>query len=317
MRNALILACVLAVVGYFGSKFYLHDKVTRNLDKLIAAAQPMVDISYAGVSSTFSGELGIDGVTVQVPAFADPLHIDSVRVITPGYFQLLGLADFGSGDFELPESFGLAFRGLTMPVTADYLVAFAEARRAQLAVQTAADASPECVGKYGFSPAMLQQLGYSRIVVDASAGYRLEDQRFIVDFMTNVADMYDMTVTLTFEGVPTPQSMAMRAYQPRLVNGRLEYVDQSLEERVMKLCTQQDLTQEAVIAARRDAFQTVASSNGIVFDEFVLDPYVEFLHGKDRFVLTAQPAAPVNLLQIGLYKPSDVPALLNLSAEAL
>lgn len=317
MRNALILACVLAVVGYFGSKFYLHDKVTRNLDKLIAAAQPMVDISYEGVSSTFSGELGIDGVTVRVPAFADPVHIDSVRVITPGYFQLLGLTRFGSGDFEPPESFALAFRGLTMPVTADYLAAVAEARRAQLAAQGVADSSPECVGKYGFSPAMLQQLGYSSIVVDASAGYRLEAPHFIVDFTTNVADMYDVSVTLTFEGVPTPQSLAMRAYQPRLVNGRLEYVDRSLEERVMQLCTQQDLTEDAVIAARRDAFQTVASSNGIVFDEYVMDPYVEFLRGKDRFVLTAQPTEPVNLQQIGLYKPSDVPALLNLSAEAL
>src|SRR5690606_37794519 len=108
MRNALILACILAVVGYFGSKFYLHDKVTRNLDKFIAAAQPMADISYEGVSSTFSGQLGIDGVTVRVPAFADPVHIDSVRVITPGYFQLLGLTKLGSGDFELPKRFALA-----------------------------------------------------------------------------------------------------------------------------------------------------------------------------------------------------------------
>jgi hypothetical protein len=138
-----------------------------------------------------------------------------------------------------------------------------------------------------------------------------------VDFTTNVAEMYDVAVTLTFEGVPTPQSLAMRAYEPRLVNGRLEYLDRSLEERVMQLCTQQDLTEDAVIAARRDAFQTVASSNGIVFDEYVMDPYVEFLRGKDRFVLTAQPVEPVNLRQIGLYKPSDVPALLNLSAEAL
>jgi hypothetical protein len=48
-----------------------------------------------------------------------------------------------------------------------------------------------------------------------------------------------------------------------------------------------------------------------------VSPRIEFLNGKDRFVITAEPIEPVNLLQIGLYKPSDVPALLNLTAEAL
>ncbi|MGH8196344.1 MAG: hypothetical protein ACREQ8_18410, partial [Woeseiaceae bacterium] len=105
---------------------------------------------------------------------------------------------------------------------------------------------------------------------------------------------------------------------PRLVGGRLEYVDRSLEERVMKLCTESEkLPVETVIAARVDAFQAIAGQNGIEFDEYVIDPYVEFLRGKDRFVITAQPLEPVNLARLGLYKPSDVPALLNLSAEAL
>ena len=86
----------------------------------------------------------------------------------------------------------------------------------------------------------------------------------------------------------------------------------------MKLCTEEEeLPAETVIAARVDAFQAAAGTSGIEFDEYVIDPYVEFLNGKDRFVITAQPIEPVNLLQIGLYKPSDVPALLNLTAEAL
>lgn len=45
-----------------------------------------------------------------------------------------------------------------------------------------------------------------------------------------------------------------------------------------------------------------------------MDPYREFLNGKPTFIISAQPTKPVNLSQIGLYKPTDVPALLNLSA---
>lgn len=315
MRNALILACVLVVVGYFGSKYYLHDKVTRNLDTVIAAVKPMVDISYEGVSSTFSGELGIDGVTIRFADFVDPLQVQSVRIVTPGYFDLLALADIGRSDFELPESLAVAFRGVMVPVGADYFAPF-DALREQTVAQESLGPAADCAGRHGFAQETLRELGYSRLLIDASVGYRIENGRFMVDLVNNVADMSDMAVTLTFDAVPSPQTVMMGAFQPRLVNGRMEYVDRSLEERVMKLCTgEHEVAHDVVIEARKAAFQETASSMGIVFDEYVMDPYTEFLRGKDRFVMTARPIEPVNLLQIGLYKPSDVPALLNLSAE--
>ena len=57
--------------------------------------------------------------------------------------------------------------------------------------------------------------------------------------------------------------------------------------------------------------------NGIEFDEYVLDPYKEFIGGKSTLVVTAKPNEPITISQIDLYKPSDVPALLNLEATAL
>jgi hypothetical protein len=315
MRNALILAGVVVVAGYFGSKFYLHDKVTTNLDTVIAAVKPNVDIRYEGVSSTFSGELGIDGVTIRFAGFSDALHVDSVRIVTPGYFDLLQLADIGQSDFEMPESLAIAFRGVSVPVGADYFAPF-EAVRAQALQREPLEPAAACTGRHGFSQEQFRELGYGTLLVDASFGYRTENGRFMLDFVNNVADMFDMAVTLTFDTVPTPQTVMMGAFQPLLVNGRMEYVDRSLEERVMKLCTERHgLPPEAVIAARKEAFQEAGGAMGIVFDEYVMGPYTEFLQGKDRFVMTAQPVEPGNLLQIGLYKPSDVPALLNLSAE--
>lgn len=321
MRNILILACAVVVVGYFGSKYYLHDEVSRNLDTMLAAARPVADVQYEGVSSTLSGELGIDGVTVQLSGFSDPLYIESVRIVTPGYFHLLDLASLGDapgGEFEFPENLAIVFRGLTMSVDADYLKVMSDARRAQFGAELAASPAADCVGKYGFTSAMLKQLGYSDLVMDASVGYRQEGQRFVVDLSTNVAEMYDFALALTFDSIPTPQTMVMGAFQPRLVHGRLEYIDRSLEERVMKLCTEErNLTEEAVVAARVEALRSVASSSGVELDSYVMDPYLEFVRGKDRFVVTAQPIEPVDLTQLGLYKASDVPALLNLSAEAL
>ena len=321
MRNLLILAALLGTVGYFGSKFYLHDKVSRNLDLVLSASRPVVDVEYEGVSSTLTGDLSIEGITATLAGFADPVHIDSVKLVTPGYFHLLDLASIGSGsggNTEIPDALGVAIEGLRVAADADFMRAVEDARRAQFGVQDVTDAAATCVGKHGFSAETLRQLGYSQFVIDAAIGYRRENGQLRVDLSTDIADMYDMSMVLTFDGMPTPQSLLMGAFQPRLVNGRMEYVDRSLEERVMKLCTEvEKLTNDSVIAARVDAFQAVAGTNGIEFDEYVIGPYVEFLHGKDRFVITAQPIEPVNLLQLGMYKPSDVPALLNLTAEAL
>ena len=72
-----------------------------------------------------------------------------------------------------------------------------------------------------------------------------------------------------------------------------------------------------MIAAELDAFKAAGMQNGVAFDEYVLGPYEEFLNGGSKFVLTAKPTEPIALSHIDLYKPSDVPALLNLSAEVL
>ena len=65
-----------------------------------------------------------------------------------------------------------------------------------------------------------------------------------------------------------------------------------------------------------DTFKFYGESNGIVFDEYMLEPYAEFLAGKSRIEITAKPNEPIALSQIDLYKASDVPALLNLEAKA-
>lgn len=321
MKKLLIGVCLLGVVGYFGSKFYLHDKVSRNLDMVLVAARPYVDIEYKGVSSTLTGELSVDGITARFAGFQDPVHIQSVSIVTPGYFHLLSFVNLGGGspgDFEIPDALAVAFRGISVDVDADYMSAIYAAQRAQANTANAASPTAACGGNaYGFSGDMLDKLGYETLVVDAAAGYRQDDNRMVFDMSTHIEDMYDMTFVMTFDSMPSPQSIAMGTFRPRLVSGRMEYVDRSLEDRVMKLCTETgQLSVDAVIDARVDALQAAAAKSGIEFDTYVIDPYVEFLNGKDTFIITAQPIEPVDLAHIGLYKPSDVPALLNLAAEA-
>ena len=51
-------------------------------------------------------------------------------------------------------------------------------------------------------------------------------------------------------------------------------------------------------------------------DAPLIQPYMDFLHGKQRFTLISAPPRPIDLTRVSLYRPSDVPNLLNLTAEA-
>ena len=98
---------------------------------------------------------------------------------------------------------------------------------------------------------------------------------------------------------------------------RIEFTDLSMNERIWNYCRSRGLSDEEIHAAMLESFEFMGRNNGIEFDEYVLDPYLEFLGGKTTLIVTARPNEPVAFSQIDLYKPSDVPALLNLEATAL
>jgi hypothetical protein len=97
----------------------------------------------------------------------------------------------------------------------------------------------------------------------------------------------------------------------------MDYVDRSLNGRVLAYCAEQQVTEDEVIAAQIVEIETLARSNGMELDAMLIGPYTEFLRGKQRLTVTSQPNKPVDLSRISLYKPSDVPNLLNLTAEAI
>ena len=95
----------------------------------------------------------------------------------------------------------------------------------------------------------------------------------------------------------------------------IEYTDQSLNGRMARYCESMGLTEEQFQAAMIESFRFFGTQQGVEFDEYVMEPYAEFLDGKQTFIVTANPREPVTISQIGLYAPADVPALLELSAE--
>lgn len=312
MRNLLVTAVVLGVGGYFGAKFYVQYKVARDLDALLTQARPFVDVQYDGVVATISGELRVEGVTVRMAQFDDPFTVESIGVQTPGFLYLVG---FDRRDLEVPERLGLELTGIRVAADADFMEA-AEGLRAAQAGDVELTAADKCARTAGFTPATLRRLGYHELVSDFRMSFRREESRLVLQFGADVENMYDVDVELTLEGLADPTALA-RGARPLFVGGSLDYVDRSLNSRVMKHCADQQVTPEDVIAVQLREVHELAREVGMELDELIIQPYTDFLLGKQRFTLLSKPTRPVDLTRLSLYKPSDVPNLLNLTAEAI
>lgn len=317
MKNFVVWALILGGLSYGGAKLYLHSKVGDTMDTAVLMMSPYADVEYSGVRSTMSGELTIEGIRIKVHEFRDDIEIDRIGIDTPSFFSLLQMTDYmsmqGSG---VPDSFGFLLKGLRLPTDADYfdkLYKFTAAARGNGKPE---DAAAQCTGKYGFSPKVLTDLGYTEQVISMSMNVENKGGRFSVQMQSAIEDMWDIDANLTLAGDLASVMINGASYRPRLSDMSIDYTDRSLNERIQKYCGRLGLTSAQTLQAQMDAFKFYGEYNGIVFDEYMLEPYAEFIGGKDRLVITAKPNEPIAMSQIDLYKASDVPALLNLEAQA-
>ena len=318
MKKFLIVAIVVLTAAYFGSKWYLHDEVSDGMDMAVLMVSPYATVEYAGVDSTLTGELTIEGIRIRVDGFNDDLYIERVGIDTPSFLSLLELGDVARMQSDgMPEEIGFMIEGLRMPVKADYFESLYDFALEVRGVTGALDAAAECTGKYGFSPATLAELGYTEQVMSSAITIHNDSGRYSVDVRMTVDDMWDIEAEVVLAGDMMSDMRRGLAYRPRLSSMSVQMTDRSLNRRVSEHCSRRGLSEDEILQAQLEAFKFVGTENGIEFDEYVLDPYLEFLGGKTTLIVTARLNEPVAFSQIDLYKPSDVPALLNLEATAL
>jgi len=321
MKTLIIWALLLGGIAYGGAKLYLHHKVESGLDSAVIMLSPYAELTYKGVSSTMSGKLTVNGLRAHIKGFNDEIYVDRFGIDTPSFLTLLELGDIAAGrrpsGSEFPEYIGFIVEGMRVPVNADYHQRIYDLGVDMLgAPPDISEPGVRCVGKYGLSPAALADLGYDEQLVSFAMYLRKSGSSELMKLTASIDEMWDAELDLTLahdtQAALTKDAIASR----KLSQLKFVLTDRSINERVSEYCEQLGLSPEETLQARLDALHFLGESNGIVFDEYVIDPYKEYLAGKSTLVVTAQPSKPVNLTQIGLYKPSDVPALLNLSATA-
>lgn len=321
MKKLLISAAVLGALAFGGSKLWMHHEVKGIVDDIVADMEPHTKVKYSGVTSTMGGMLTIDDIEAQLAGFSDTISIERMGVDTPNYFWLIGLqqtsAEMQSGGYDIPDYVGLVLENIRIPLDADYIgELYAKMDRARGA-DDADEAAAVCTGKYGFSPDALQELGYKEQVISVAAYLRNEPSSYSFTLHSSIENMWDIDVELTMAGSFIGEALKGPRARPKLSEMRIEYHDDSILQRVVDYCGRLGVSSDEIVAAHVDKLEYLGKQMGMELDEYVIEPYTEFLEGKSTLIITAKPNEPMSLAQIGLYKPSDIPALLNLSAETL
>ena len=324
MKNLLIGLVLLVGLGYGGAKAYIYYQVSDRVDAVIPMMAPYADIQYGGISSTLTGELTIDDVSIQINGYRDAITIGRLGINTPSFLDLLKLSklssDFGAANDDppeySPEYFGLLAENIRVSASADYYRDYYDENIKALAPTDIRQRGVQCVGKYGYSPKALKALGYEELVMSMSMIMREADTHFVVEMDFDIVDMIDVEIDVSIAGKLMEGAAMGSGYQPMLRSMQVKLTDNSINQRIVKYCTELGLTSAQILRAHINALQYAGNTVGIKFDKHVIDPYKEYLTDKSTFVATAKPRDPVYLARISRYKPSDVPALLNLEAFA-
>ncbi len=308
------------LAGFFGAKWKMESDVADAVDMMVMMSSPYADVEYDGVTSTLTGELTVDGIRINIHGIDDEISIGRFGIDTPSFLTLMKLNDvdtyWGSGEEILPSYFGIIIENVRMPTGGDIARESYRERLEELGIEGDIEDGAACTGRYGFSPRAFGALGYDEFDLSMSMRFRDLGSRYSIEIEAENEGIMSINGEMILAGDMVAEFAKGPRYRPRLDELRVEYIDHSHNERVVRYCQQMGLTDEEIFAAQMDTFKFMGAEMGIEFDEYVLEPLAEFLDGGSTLIFTANPNEPVTISQIGLYKPSDVPALLQLSAEA-
>lgn len=309
------LAALVAFVAYGVVVGLLHYRVGRAVDQLIAQAQPFVDIQYDQIDSTLDGAIGITRLKIRPLKTNDTVRIESVMLHTPGLMFLLGLDDEALFD-EIPDAFGVSVNGLHVDMNGKLMQDLDEALLDNYAhhpeIQALYEGGRGC-GKTGMLTSTEWRLmGYSAFQADFKLGVRTDKERgeMAFDFNSRYADMFDMEVEATL------LASNFQA-KPKLKKMGLKYVDRSMTRRFAEYCAKHEgEALEAHIAGQTAFLQRMLKKNGMELTPDLIQAYQNFLRSPNELIVRMAPLEPVDPSTFHVYKPIDIPALLNMSAQA-
>lgn len=311
MKKLLLWLVILAAVLVLAVKCVIYYRVTAKMDELAASAKSYAYITYGSVSSSLGGQVFIRDVRMRIYDPGIYLTLEEVEVTFPDLKSLLMFDDSIFND-ETPEHINIAVKHLRLPVEElkPYISELHE-RRAQQELK------PMVVGcgaleQYDVA-GLLQLLGYNQMDFSFDFGYRWHPlqkrltvtSEFVWHEMSRSSVSIDVSDVVSFSGRALPGS--------KLREIAVEVADQGYNGRFIRYCAEMDqISEEAFIGAHLGALHNALREQGVTLGDSLYRVYEYYLRAQGPITFAIYPDSMERLANLQLYKPADIPRLLNM-----
>jgi hypothetical protein len=318
LKNLFITLIVVGLAGYGALKLYVFYKAKENFQQILyCAGMPRMPadvpksniFDYDHISASVFGPIGIKGLKIRIPPLEEEINFGEV-ILTYEY----------DGDLKTcptPKHINFTINDLKMNVSLlDKIAKKNKELRARGRV--ASEPVPELVSRLGYTDLYTQStelraLGYDQIVMDISFDlvFNPDDQEATFNVHEKVKDLGDFNFMITVAGMAKNINSAVLGV--KLKEAKLEYQDESYVGRLFKMFA--DAKKIDVTTYRKDIINGLDSdfsNKQIKLSKDSIQNLKSFLENPKQLIVTMYPYEPVGIESIKLYKPGDVPMLLNL-----
>jgi len=319
LKNLFIMLIVVGLAGYGALKLYVFYRAKDNFQQILycagmprlpSGAPPKDFIDYDHISASVFGPIGIKGLKVRIPPLEEEIDFGEV-VLTYDY----------DGDLKTcptPKHINFTINHLRMNVSLLEKIEKQKADYRRRRGLPAEDQVPDLVSRLGYSELYrqlgdLRALGYNKIDMDVSFDLTFDPDNNQATFNLHekVRDLGDFNFMITVANMAKNINSAVLGV--KIKEAKIEFNDESYVSRLYKMFAA--MNNQDVVEYRKNVIAGLDadfSNNQIKLGKDSVKNLKSFLSDPKRLIVTMYPYEPVGIQSVKLYKPGDVPLLLNL-----
>jgi len=309
---------IVMVLAYGGIKAYMYYSLKNNMDLLTQQFSLFGQLKYGDLTTSVKGSLTVEDIEIRIHGMDDELRIRAIRYQTPNLLYLLQ-ANKQLEQGRIPESLSLSIEGLNIGLFGEFTDRL-EKIVSELNFQLQG-INPLCGGRLFFGPRELRDMGYTEITGDSQIGYRFDpaNAQIIVDIISSTEDMAAVRIQGIVEGISDTSFIKMMqpGNPPRLGKVTVNYIDQSYTTRHTEYCAGlSKLELNEYIAAEANQQPVYYGHTwGFVPGPGLRQAYGAFLTNPRQIDVSLELPESVTPDNVHLFKPEDIPGLLNLQVS--
>jgi hypothetical protein len=302
------LLAILAVAILVKVSLWLS--VRSIMDDAIAQMSPFATLSYQGITSSFDGRVGVEGIEIQVSMFNDELHIAQAELKFKGLMDLLSFKErLAEGKF--PEQMAVNLKGVALDVHGPFMEMIH--RQPEQPDLGTALTSVACGSSRYIGVDELLEIGYRTLETDAQFSYLFQPgaQTLTFNLTADTRDMAEYRLSLSMANM-SEKPGDLRVNPPRVSSVTLEVNDNQYRRKVNSYCAGKlGQAEEAYLQTSIEHLDRSLRSQRIALDPALLESLKAYYKDPQALRVELTPSEGMTWDGLQFFEAKDVVAMLR------